>query len=125
MTRMLFISIENVVEEVDVKEDDISKKINGDLEIVRPRGLPNLCLLVDEEGLLKQKPINKVGSLWYGYLNHGHPIVGDILVSKLDGEGNLIDLSIDDIAYTRGEIMNMINYAWQLLEKTKQSDIKK
>jgi hypothetical protein len=122
---MLFISIENVVEEVDVKEDDISKKINGDLEIVRPRGLPNLCLLVDEEGLLKQKPINKVGSLWYGYLNHGHPIVGDILVSKLDGEGNLIDLSIDDIAYTRGEIMNMINYAWQLLEKTKQSDIKK
>jgi len=101
---MLFVSTENVVEIVEVNDDQIREKIGGWMEIVRPRGLPNFCLLVDEEGLLKNKPINSVGSLWYGYRTHGNPIVGDILISKLDGEGNLVSFDDADILYVKREI---------------------
>jgi len=102
--KMLFISTENVVEEVDVNDDQIREKIGGWMEIVRPVGLPNFCLVVDEEGLLKQKKFNLYGSYWYGYYRHNAPIVGDILVSKLDEEGNFIDLTSEDITYIKGQI---------------------
>ena len=104
MTKMLFISTENAVEIVDVNNDQIREKIGGWIEIVRPVGLPNYCLIVDEEGLLKQKKFNLYGSYWYGYYRHNAPIVGDILVSKLDEEGNFIELTSDDIIYINDKI---------------------
>lgn len=104
MTKMLFISTEDVVEEVDLNDDQIREKIDGWMEIVRPVGLPNYCLVVDEEGLLKQKKFNLYGAYWYGYFKHNAPIVGDILVSKLDEPGNFIDLTPEDITYIKSQI---------------------
>jgi hypothetical protein len=52
--------------------------IGGWIEIVRPRGMerPNV-MIVDEEGLCKGLPINKLGSHLYG-----GPIAGDILIAR-------------------------------------------
>jgi hypothetical protein len=102
--KMLFISTENVVEEVDLTEDQIREKIDGWMEIVRPKGLPMYCIIVDEDGIRKEKEFNEVGSYWYGYFRHGNPIVGDILVSKLDGAGNFVPLTVEDIAHLREQI---------------------
>jgi len=102
--RMLFISSQNVVEEVDVNDNQIREKIGGWMEIVRPVGLPGYCLIVDEEGLLKQKLFNLYGSYWYGYYRHNAPIVGDILVSKLDEPGNLISLTPEDVIHIKDRI---------------------
>ena len=61
----------------------LQKEVGGYIEIVRPKGLPHpFCLVIDEEGLLNKKPINKYGSFLYGYQEHGQPIVGDIVIMK-------------------------------------------
>jgi hypothetical protein len=107
MPKMLFISTEYVVEEVDLNEDQIREKLNGWMEIVKPVGLPNYCLVVDDEGLLKNKLINMVGSNWYGFFKHGQPIVGDILVSKLNRAGEFVDLTPEDMTFLKGEIARL------------------
>ena len=46
-------------------------------------GMGNVSLVVDDEGLFKKKPIaNAIGSFLYGYLEHGQPLVGNVLVVK-------------------------------------------
>ena len=45
-------------------------------------------------------PLNIMGSLWYGTLEHGHPIVGDIVVLKqgmTDDGPDIVGLEEDDI----------------------------
>lgn len=64
--------------------------IDGYIEIVHPKGLHRpYCMVVDEEGLIKQKEINVVGSVLYETQKHGSPIVGDILILRevFDGWG--------------------------------------
>lgn len=39
-----------------------------------------LVMLMDEEGIINCKKLNVVGSIFYGTPEHGHPIVGDILI---------------------------------------------
>lgn len=39
-------------------------------------------LVVDDEGLILGKPINPLASFLYGYLEHGQPLCGDVLVCK-------------------------------------------
>lgn len=53
-------------------------------EHVKAWGLPDpYCLLIDEEGLLKEHPeMNDIASIWYGYLVHGNPIVGTVVIMK-------------------------------------------
>ncbi len=83
----MFTSGENDV--VELKEEfdwrDLAKKIGCDyIETVRPVGLKEpYMLIVDEEGLLKDKPLlNFFGSWLYGTHEHGQPIVGDALIMK-------------------------------------------
>ncbi|MCU7521946.1 MAG: DUF3846 domain-containing protein [Ignavibacteria bacterium] len=58
----------------------IGEDVDGWIEIVRPRDLPEgLVMVVDEEGLIKNKPVNLLGSLFYG---HYAPIVGDIVLIR-------------------------------------------
>ena len=40
----------------------------------------NYCLLVDEEGIIKDLPFNPFGSYLYGTDRHGCPIVGPVLI---------------------------------------------
>lgn len=68
----------------------LQKQIGGHIEHVRPRRLypllqtynlrENYCLLVDEEGIIKNLPFNPFGSYLYGTDQHDCPIVGSVLI---------------------------------------------
>lgn len=79
----------------------IGEVVGGYIEVVHPRGLEEpLCFICNEEGLLKDLPMNLIGSLWYGTQHHGHPIVGNIVVMKegwTDEGYDLIGLEDEDI----------------------------
>lgn len=65
--------------------ETIGKEVGGWIEIVRPRGLKHrLVMVVNEEGLLRNLPLNVFGSILYGFRIHGNPIVGDIVFMKED-----------------------------------------
>lgn len=66
--------------------ESIEKFIGDWTETVRPRGIPGYLMLVDESGLLKHLPCNLAGSLLYGTQFHGSPIVGNIVITKDDGQ---------------------------------------
>ena len=63
---------------------DLAKIIGCDwIEIVHAMRLKKgLVMIVDEEGKLKGKSVNSVGSYYYGSDLHGDPIVGDCLIMK-------------------------------------------
>ena len=79
--------------------DEIRSLIGGWLELVRPRFLPHpFLMLVDEEGLLKDLPVNLIGSILYG-LGSPSPIVGPLVIAAegiVDGEPDVIGLSDQD-----------------------------
>lgn len=63
----------------------IGEVVGGWIEIVRPRGLKHrLVMVVNDEGLLRNLPLNVFGSILYGTQIHGSPIVGDIVFMKED-----------------------------------------
>ena len=78
---------------IDIPATDyraIAKSIGSDIfEIVRinEEAHPphNTVMLADKEGLLKpENKCNPLGSVLYGTLNHGHPIAGDILITRIN-----------------------------------------
>ena len=79
--------------EVDVNNiKDLQNAIGGGLvEPVKTQKLWDyfkapVLMLVDEEGLLKDLPLNFFGSIMYGTLVHGCPIVGDLILVLEVGE---------------------------------------
>ena len=86
--------------EPEVREIEDNSKlrelIGGWLELVRPRYLPpELLMLVDEEGLLKKLPVNKLGCVLYG-LGSPSPIVGPLVIAGegiVDGEPDIVGLT--------------------------------
>lgn len=63
----------------------IGEVVDGWIEIARPRGLKHrLVMVVNEEGLLRNLPLNVFGSILYGFHIHGNPIVGNIVIMKED-----------------------------------------
>lgn len=88
-------------------------------EHVKTWGLgPDLCMLIDEEGRLKEPrlPLNNFASFMYGFLVHKIPILGNIVIMKdvrtTDGMGigGLDDDEID-------KITKMISHVWNVTEK--------
>lgn len=79
----------------------IGKVVDGWIEVVHPRGLKHpLCFICNEEGLIRDLPLNPLGSLWYGTLEHGCPIAGNIVVMKegITEEGpDIVGLTEDEI----------------------------
>lgn len=75
--------------------------LDGYIETVHPRGLARpYMMLVNEEGLLKGLPLNPLGSLLYGTLEHGYPIVGNVIFMKdgyRNGEPDIVGLDDEDI----------------------------
>lgn len=76
-----------------------------------------VCMLVDEEGLLKKNEPNPVGSYLYGTDRHGCPIMGNILfVGEVVRDGGidycgiecntlkLLELELNNMIYTMEEI---------------------
>lgn len=67
------------------------------IEYVKPRyAAPGTVLAVDENGLLRDLPINEAASLMYGTQHHGHPIVGDVLVMKISDEPDYVMFNDDE-----------------------------
>jgi hypothetical protein len=78
--------------------DAMREYLNGYPERVRPYGLPHpYCMMVDEEGRLKNLPLNPVGSYLYGTHNHRAPIVGDIYLLIEPQRGEISPLTDADI----------------------------
>lgn len=89
------VTTKNVVSIIDVDFDnykDIQRAIGGHFETVRTErmravfGDGDLIMIVDESGLLKQLPENMLGCVLYGTYEHGHPIVGDLIFARIQGE---------------------------------------
>lgn len=99
----LVIKTANIAEFKDFGEpllDNLQKEVGGYIEVVHPKYMPGgLCIVVDDEGLSKEYPINRAASAIYGTLEHGHPIVGDAVILREDfvnGERDFISLTDDD-----------------------------
>jgi len=80
----------------------IRSRLDGYMEIVHPRGLKApFIMIVDEEGLLKELPINPVGCALYETHKHGQPIVGKIVIAKIeelpDEDLDIAGLTDDDL----------------------------
>lgn len=81
----------------------IRDRLGGYMEIVHPKRLdPPYVMIVDEEGLLKDLPENFVGCWLYETDKHGVPIVGKILIAKIqrlpDGDLDIAGLTDEEIA---------------------------
>ena len=82
----------------------IGKVVGGWIEIVHPVRLKRpYCMVVNEEGVLRNLPMNVIGSFLYGAYNHGNLILGDIVLLKDgisdDGYRDLSGLTEQDIKY--------------------------
>ncbi len=84
MAKTIKITSSNEISIVDVDFDDfrsVQKAVGGMFETVKTQrmfdyfGKP-VMMLVDEDGIGKQLPLNRTGSRFYGY-----PIVGDFILA--------------------------------------------
>ena len=78
-----FEKVEYTNKEVTERLEWYKDKIGCDwVEVVQlPRFIPNSCLIVDEDGLLKKDPeINYIASLLYDTPVHGNPIAGNAVL---------------------------------------------
>lgn len=80
--------------------DIIREAVGGWYEHVLPRRLPQpYCMMVNEEGLLHNLPINTLGSYLYQTYVHGSPIVGNIIILKegyYQGERDVVGLTEEE-----------------------------
>ena len=80
----------------------VGKVVGGYIEIVHPVNLNDpYVMIVNEEGLLHQLPMNVYGSFLYGLLSHGQPIVGTVVFMKegyRDGEPDIVGLTDEEAA---------------------------
>lgn len=86
--------------------DNLQKEVGGCIEVVHPKYLPEgLCMVIDDEGLLKGYAINNIASILYGTPEHGQPIVGTAVILR-EGfvAGELDFMSLDD-----GDEVGLIN----------------
>ncbi len=83
--KMLSLDINCDIKTVELKDFSQAKNVLGGwAEIVKPMRLSSpYIVLVDEEGLIKQKDINPIASYLYQSDVHGSPIVGKVLVAKI------------------------------------------
>lgn len=96
------ISTNNEVSVIDVDFNDfrsIKNAIGGYFETVKTQKMWDyfkrpMMFLADEEGHLKQLPLNQLGSYFYDTERHGWPIAGDIILAVPFGE---YIIGIDDV----------------------------
>lgn len=93
------ITSDNIISVVDIDTSDyhaIIECIGCDIfevvgtELLNSYFNEKVVMVMDEEALLKDLPVNQFGSFFYGSIVHGHPICGDIILfirdfSELEG----------------------------------------
>lgn len=89
----------------------VGEVVDGWIEIVHPRGLESpYCFICNEEGLLKDLPLNPIGCVWYRTAEHGCPIAGNIVVMKEDLNDrapDIVGLMDKEIAMIKEEAMRI------------------
>lgn len=88
--------------------ETVGKEVGGWIEIVHPVGLrkapSSLCFVCNEEGLLRDLPLNVFGSILYGTHTHGNPIVGNIVIMRegmVNGDRDFVELTDSDIRWIK------------------------
>lgn len=80
----------------------VGETVGGYIEIVHPKGLPSpYCMIVNEEGLIRELPVNLMGSILYESHIHGSPVVGNVVIMKdgfRNGERDIVGLDAEDVA---------------------------
>lgn len=93
----------------------VGAAVDGWIEIVRPGGLKSpYVMVVNEEGLIKELPINIAGSILYGTPAHGSPIVGNIVIMKegwTDEGKDLLGLSDEEVVTLTNELVSLFQRA--------------
>ena len=99
----LIVTAENEMHKVEYDSphyDVIQKAVGGWYERVHPMGLDRpYCMMVNEEGLLLNLPLNLLGSLLYGTPQHSQPIVGDVIFLKegyYGGEPDVVGMTLEE-----------------------------
>lgn len=94
---------------------ELQKEVDGGIEIVKTRFHTNLTLVVDDEGIIKNKPLNTYATLLYGWVLGGHHIAGNavLCITKLYPESDVYPMS-KDAAEAVVEILKSSN--WKRLE---------
>ena len=82
----------------------IGDAVGGWAEVVHPMRLEQpYCMIVNEEGILRNLPINFFGSFLYGVDRHCIPILGNIVLLKeginSDGEPDILGLDEQEIKH--------------------------
>lgn len=91
--KTLKITTDNKISVVDVNFNDfkaIQQAIGGYFENVKALKLRDyfkapVVMIVDEEGVIKDLPVNTIGCYFYNISRHGCPIVGDMILGLLVG----------------------------------------
>lgn len=108
------VTTNNEISLVDVNFDDfkdIQCAVGGHFESVHTTRIasffgPSVILIVDEESLIKELPVNQLGCFFYGTMFHGHPIVGDLILAKVVGEDWTAP---DDVEELMGRLLETFN----------------
>lgn len=101
------VTTDNMVSVIDVDFDDfrdIQRAIGGHFEMVHTQLMtdyfhdPSVIMLVDEEGLIKELPLNPVGSALYRGI-----IAGDLIFAQVKGEDIVAP---DDVAGLKERLLH-------------------
>ena len=85
--------------------------VGGWIEIVRPRGLQRpYVMIVNEEFLLLELPRNEIGCYLYQTYDHGHPICGNFLILKEQGEDlvGLMDIEVIQVMGAMAKVRDLL-----------------
>ena len=90
--KTLKITTDNKISIIDLDFDhkSLREEVGGYVELVRTQKLldyfkTKVVMIVDEEGLVKNLPVNSMGCYFYDTNKHGTPIVGDVILGLLVG----------------------------------------
>lgn len=90
--KTLKITTDNKISIIDLDFDhkSLREEVGGYVELVRTQKLldyfkTKVVMIVDEEGLVKNLPVNPMGCYFYDTNKHGNLIVGDVILGLLVG----------------------------------------
>lgn len=113
----IVVNTDNTIEVKDFGKplnEALGEIVGGYIETVHPCMLTSpYLMIVNEEGLLKDLPLNESGSTLYGTGIHGQPIVGNIVIMKEgpneDGEWDIIGLDDYEVETIRATMQQIVD----------------
>lgn len=99
MGQIIKIKPNGTVEKIDCENitlDYLQSEVDGYIETLRIKGAPDRCLImiIDEEGKLKNKPVNELARE-IAYIRFDDYIVGDVIIVK-EQDDDFVPLTDDE-----------------------------